>query len=68
MIETSHPIPSRADDPKMASMVKSTPSKSCLIEPLIKEKYLIPNQTTQTLAINFKILIETLQSRVYVEN
>ena len=55
MIETSHPIPSRAEDPKIASMVKSTPSKSCLIEPLVKEKYLILDQTTQKFAINFKI-------------
>ena len=36
MIEPNHPLPSKADEPKIASITKSTPSKSCLIDPLIR--------------------------------
>ena len=40
VIETSQPIPSRAEEPNIASITKSTPSKSCLMDPL-QEKEIV---------------------------
>jgi len=41
VIETSQPMPSSAEEPNIESMTKSTPSKSCLIDPLISPRTIL---------------------------